>query len=190
MTTDSRTFTWYALTTAPQREFAVQSILDREGFATFVPVRREFRYVNKTARIQRRKVEKVYPLMPRYVFLGMADGTPGWGRVFCFMLDPTDNRGRAITGIIGHEGKPSPIPHAPLRDMMVRHNKGAFNAPGFQRYMQTKREFAVGDKVLTEDGLFEGRVIDITDAKARVLVEFLGAQRIVDADLERLVAAE
>lgn len=187
---DSRAYRWYALTTAPQKELAVQKILDRDGFATFVATKTEFRYVNRTARVQRRKVERTYPLMARYVFVGMNEGTPGWGRISAFMHSVGDARGRAITGVIGQNGKPSPIPHDPLRDLMVRHASGRFNAPGYQRWMETRREFGVGDRVLTDIEGIEGKVIEITDAKARVLMEFLGASREVHIPLEKLAAAE
>ena len=71
---DSREYDWFVLCVAPQRELAVEKILGGEGFATFVPTRREFRFANHIARMKKRKTEKTYPLFPRYILLGCQIG--------------------------------------------------------------------------------------------------------------------
>lgn len=184
---DSRAYAWFVVVVPPQKELAAERILGKEGFATFVPVRREYRYANKIARAQGRKTERRFALMPRYLFLGMGAGTPGWDRVVCYRL---------VQGIIGHEGRPLEVPHDTchgqpgLRDLMWRHNAGDFNAPGYQRYMETHREFGPGDDVLAIDENLKGKVIEIIEDRARVELPFFGAYRVVEVGLANLRAAE
>ena len=178
---DSRAYSWYAVCVPPQKEFVFQRLLDRDGFATFVPTRKEWRFANRIARVKKRKSEKVYPVMPRYVFVGMNTGTPGWDAVFRFnIIHPT---------VIGFDGEPYQIPNDPLYRLMREHNRGRFNAPDSHRYMQTHREFKAGDMVLTDDGLFEGRVQELQGNMARVFIEMFGSSREVMVDIDKLVAA-
>ena len=185
---DSREYDWFVLCVAPQRELAVEKILGGEGFATFVPTRREFRFANHIARMKKCKTEKTYPLMPRYIFVGMSDRTPGWERIFCFTGALNYRRERIISSVIFMNGKPYQIPHDPIHDLMDRFNHGHFNCPEREKYMQTYREFKVGDEVLTEDGLFEGRVKEIDGNIATMLVNIFGGNREIMVALDKLVA--
>ena len=163
---DSRKFKWFVICAEPQRELAVQKIMDGEGFATFVPVAIEPKFANAAARARMEKTEIALPIMPRYVFLGMKRGlTPGWERVFCFtqLFGPRRNdtggldrlsepalfrRRRVITGVLGLNGRPCEVRHDTvkgkngepdmpgLRAFMLRHNKGEFNAPGYHKKMR------------------------------------------------------
>lgn len=195
-------FVWYAVTTAPQREKATQALLDREGFATFLPVRKEYSYRNKYDRARRQKSESTYALLPGYVFLGMSGQTPGWERVFCFVEKLTGKitaggtaetrpmprykpRDRVIRSVIGK------LPIKAVEDTIRRHAAGQFNAPAYKRHQGLRRqEFSIGDAVETDIEGLTGRVIDIRDARARVLMEFLGSEREIEIEVGKLVAAQ
>jgi len=214
---DSRAYRWFVLCVPPQRELAVQKVMAREGFATFVPVAKEWKFTNAAARARMKKSEVKLPLMPRYVFLGMSDQTPGWGRVFCFtqffaprkeddgqvwlerLGTPTYRPRRIITGVIGFNGRPYEVPHdtvkgqdgkpdrVGIRAFMLRHNAGKFNAPSHHKYMQTHREFEVGDMVETDDEAFTGQVIEIEDHKAVFEMMMFGRKVKTRISLENLV---
>ena len=195
----SRAYRWFVLCVPPQKELAVQQIMDREGFATFVPVAKEHKFANGAARARAEKTLASVPLMPRYVFIGMNDNTPGWERVFCFTSIFNPRKERVATGVIGMNGEPYEVPHDTIRikgqpdrigirAFMLRHNAGEFNAPSYHKHMQTHREFEPGDTVITEDELFTGRVVDITDATARVFIDIFGGGHEVKVPLEKLVA--
>ena len=177
---DSRDYSWFVLCVPPQREFVVEILLSRTGFAIFIPTKREFKFANMAARRRGRKTEMTLPIMPRYVFMGMNDHTPGWYGALRF---------KVITGIIGFDGQPYEMPNEPLRKLMWQHNSGEFNAPLHHRYMQTHREFEEGDDVITDDGLFEGKVVQISGNMAKVFIEMFGQYREVSITLEKLVAA-
>ncbi len=187
---DSRNYDWFVLVVPPQRELAVEKILsDDEGFATFVPVTRKYDFANGAARARMEKTEVLLPLMPRYVFLGMKSGrTPGWDRVFCYTGIFNRYKRRIATGVLGVDGKPCQVRHEPLRLFMLRHSSGSFNAPSYHKHMQTHREFSVGDTVQTEDELFTGRVIDITDNRARVFIDIFGGGHEASIPLANLIS--
>lgn len=204
---DSRSYDWFAVTTRPQREIVAATILEKQGFAVFVPTETRWRWVTHKNRIRKRKFEVEYPLIPRYVFIGMNAGTPGFEGLFCFMQQLDDHspmtsphmldkpRGlqhRLITGIIGHQGVPVQIPHdgpQGLRNLMWLHSGGKFRAPSYHRYMETHREYQVGDRVEVDGGIFEGKVTEVTSEGAKVLVEFFGSQRLVSVGLEKIAPA-
>ncbi len=185
---DSRLFNWYVLCVPPQTELAVESIMGAEGFATFVPVSCKYDFANGAAKARMEKTEVVLPIMPRYVFIGLNGKTPGWERVFCYLGIFNRYKRRIATGVLGVDGKPCMVRHDPLRKFMLRHSSGAFNAPSYHKYMKTHREFEVGDMVVTEDELFTGRVVEITDDRARVFIEIFGGGHEASIPLENLVA--
>lgn len=170
---------WYALVVPPQREVLTQEILDRLGFATFVPVERRWRRRNKFAKA---KELIAYALAPRYVFLGLEPGdTPWWdlGQV------------HLVTGVVGHEGVPAEIPKQPMLDV-IRSYANGLNAPTAERWMRTRREFRVGDQVEVVGGPLAGlrvEVVEISGSKAKVLLQLFGSVQNVWSPLDNLEAA-
>ncbi len=130
---DSSAFAWFVLCVRAQTELATEKIMgpSGEGFATFLPVSREFKFANGPARARMQKTEVALPIMPRYVFLGMSGLTPGWERVFCYTGIFNRYKRRIVTGVLGVDGKPCRVRHEPLRLFMLRHSKGEFNALRF-----------------------------------------------------------
>ncbi len=186
---NSREYSWYVLCVPPQKELAVEKIMSAEGFATFVPIKREHKFANAAARARKIKTEIVLPIMPRYIFLGMAPGkSPGWERVFCFTGIFNYRRHRVITGVLGVDGKPCWVRHEPLRRFMLRHSSGEFNAPSYHKLMETHREFEPGDMVQTEDQMFEGRVVEIEGNRAKVFIEIFSGGHKASIPLEQLVS--
>lgn len=183
---DCRSYTWFVAFTPPQKEFTAEKLLGDSGLATFFPTRRELHWSNgaDAARGWKGKRVKEYPLFPRYVFIGMLE--PMWIAVWGLTRDPH----RVVTSILGVDDVPAVVPHKPLWALMQRHGGGEFTAPESHRYMVTGREFSEGDRVLTDDGLFEGLVENINGTTAQVIVKMLGASRQVTIPLENLIAAE
>ena len=188
---DSRNYNWFVLVVPPQKELAVEKIMVGEGFATFVPVKRQHKFANAAARGRGIRTEKALPIMPRYVFIGMApDITPGWDRVFCYTGIFNRYKRRVANGVLGVDGRPCRVRHGPLRAFMLRHSAGEFNAPGYHVSEHVHRQFAPGDLVATEDELFAGRVVDIRGNRARVFIEIFGGGHEVSIPLEKLVSIQ
>ncbi len=190
---DSREYSWFVLCVPPQREIAVEQIMgpDGEGFATFVPVTIRYDFANGAARARMIKTEIKLPIMPRYVFIGMSDRTPGFERVFCYTGIFNRYKHRIATGVLSLDGKPCQVRHEPLRKFMLRHSAGQFNAPLYHRKMrQTGREFGPGDMVTTEGEGFEFQVLDIEDGKASGFVKMFGKMNRVQVSIENLFLIE
>ena len=194
-------YTWHVLTVAPQRlaitakrlriardnntepEPILQEMLRREGFATFLPVRQEFRKPHRFAKV-RDKVERLYPLLPGYLFLGMNDRTPDWFNVFRFDM---------VQGVLCLEGRPVVIPAREVSKLAARSMSGAFKAPGEHQHMHTHREFMAGDTAELIDGAMAGtsvNVVEIDGAHATIRHMFFGSEREVIVPLEKLAAVE
>jgi hypothetical protein len=69
---------WYGLTGPPQKEFAAQEIMTRRGYTTFCPFESLWR---KKSRYTNEKDLRHFPLMPRYLFVGLGS-SPSWYYIF------------------------------------------------------------------------------------------------------------
>jgi transcription antitermination factor NusG len=171
---------WYALLVAPQKEFVAQKILRRYGLRTFVPVRREWRRVNK---FTADKLLRAFPLAPRYVFAGFKPGVPLWFDLFALPV---------VSGAVCICDRPMRLPTGEVVKM-IRKLGGGLNAAEAARFMRTHHEFAVGDTVEVTAGPFEGMrvpVVSISGPRARVLLSlFGGAVDTIDMALDDLQAA-
>lgn len=170
--------TWYAIVVVPGREFVAQKILRRYGLSTFVPVRREWRRRNKYVR---EKELQTYVVAPRYVFGGF-DACPLWFDLFAL---PN------VSGVVGFLDEPARIPsHAMAR--LIRKTGGGLNAPQVQKFMRTHHEFSLGQVVEIIGGPFEGRkvpVVELSGARAKVLVELFGTDTPIEVPTDLLQAA-
>lgn len=201
---DSRAYTWFALRVQPQRELHVERVLADLGFAVFVAVSKRWEFPNRQTRARWEKREVIRPIMPGWVFVGMASFTPGWERIVWIPL---------VTGVASWGGQPMVIPHdrrpiknsagdvvghrTGLRDLIHQQAGGRFNAPDYQRWQDTRATFKAGDTVLTQmtDEVGEairGKVIEITDRRCKLLLDkgLFGAVREIEADITKLRAVE
>jgi transcription antitermination factor NusG len=161
------------------KEFTAERILDDAGLIVFVPTETKFRKVNRMAKS---KTEMRFALIPGYCLVGifrsdLSEMDGQWAKVFRFRL---------VREVIGHNGRPMALPYKQVRSLLVRHSRGEFNAPDAQRWMQTYREFASGDRVEVLEGPFEGHVAEVTEIRgqqARMVLRLFGADRAVDIPL-------
>lgn len=187
--TDSRSYDWFAVLCRPQGEKTADRIFEDMGFATFLPTRTAWRYITHKNKEMGTKFEVEYALMPRYLFLGINQGTPGIGAVYAFMERPGGRR--LIQGMLSDQGWPVVIPHDGrngLRQLMWLHAGGEFRAPDYHRYMATYEEFNVGETGHHLGLGISGRVVDVTETQAQMAVQFFGAERLVSIKLEKVKA--
>jgi transcription antitermination factor NusG len=170
---------WYALRVPPQKEFVAAEILRRKGLATFLPVERLWRRKNKYVK---EKVLRTYALMPRHVFTGFDKRAVSWFNVFELP---------AIQGVVGRNGTPLKLDEDGMARIMRLYENG-IKAPDEQQWMQTHKEFAIGDTVQIMGGVFDGwkvPVVAIMKSEARVIVELFGMPREIEISTGQLVAA-
>ena len=173
-------YQWFVLRVKTGREDMVERALMHRGFATFCPHVSQWRFANGIARRRGIKKRKMFPVFSGYCFVGLSEVTPSWGAIW--PVTP-------VLTVIGREGVPTIVAPEPFRWLLTRHGRGEFNAPEHHRWIDTHREFNIGDAVITGDGLIEGRVEAIDGRKATIFVRLLGADRKIEADVDQLVAA-
>jgi transcription antitermination factor NusG len=177
--TEAAGLLWFALAVTAQHEKAIFWEIRDIGFEAFCPVRTK--YVRVSSKPKRR-VERQYPLLPRYLFVGF-DGAPA-----LFDVCTLDH----VKGVLGVDG-PLAIPTAEIQRLMDRQAKGEWRAPEWQRNMQIGEvHYRAGDRVRVDlpgqDGEF---VIESMHRRKAILrgLGLLGAQ-VVKVDVRRLEPVE
>lgn len=166
---------WHVLQVKAGTEFTVEALLERRGLVAVVPMRSEWRRLN---RYVHRKVREEYPLAPRYVFVGFPDrARPAWGKVFDITM---------VHAVIGFDGRPWPMSGVLTALFLIRNMD--HSVPDAWQYMRKGKEFDVGDVVDIVEGDHVGkrvRVSAIEGDAARVLLPLFGRLKVPLANLER-----
>lgn len=138
---------WYALRTAPQKEFAVETILKGYGLKAFCPREIKWRRVGR-----HRKTRVEYPMLSRYLFV--SGGDP-WEIL-------RDHRHRGVQGVVGVSGRPAPIPEHAI-ERLARLSGAAIPT----RTTPIRRSFVAGDEVEIVSGPFRGYLVPIESIHGR-----------------------
>lgn len=169
---------WYALMVSSQREFAAAHGLEEAGVAVFCPTRTRWVRIRRPGRD---RVERQFPLMPGYVFIGMDDPSQ-WAEARCV----THVRGR-----VGFDGVPSVIPTPQIQRLMDREASGEWRAPNRDR-RAIGRFLSIGDIVTAESiklPAAKGHSLEVEAVRGHKAIlkglGILGAQ-VIEVDMRRL----
>lgn len=169
MTSASKTKRWYLIYSKPREEGLAKKNLDRQGYDTYLPMARVPR------RRSGRRVVRVEPMFPRYLFIHLDTETDNWAPIRSTF---------GVSTLVRFGPKPSAVP-----DDLIDLLKQRDDARGVQDIPM--HEFETGQRVRIEEGPFMGyegiylaptsqqRVIVLLDivgkaAKARVETAALG----------------
>lgn len=175
---------WYAIRTAPQREFAlvgrtddkgewVPGILERKGYTVFLPTETKVRRQSATSR---KRVAVQYPMFVRYIFV---QGPVPWLHL---MME------RHITGVVGFDGRPAPIPDSAIQRLRAMSG----SAIPHRSSPNPHRSFRAGELAEISCGPFSGQVVKIEGLhgrKAKIFVNLFGTRKLVEIDVAKLEAA-
>ncbi len=162
-----------------RRVFVPEHILRRAGFQTFLPVRKEYRQMN---RYSTNKELVSYPLLNDWLFVGWDEAENRWHQLMD--LD-------VVGGVMATGGRPVRIKEAAVKALMRRYGGGKLS-PDTYRYMKTGAEFRVGDVVKVLEGPFDGhelRVVDIAGPSVRAVLDILGGATEIEIGAGVLEAA-
>lgn len=168
---------WFAIRTAPQREFALageHGILRKKGYEVFLPTETKKR---KSIKKGRRFVYEVsYPMFTRYIFV--REGF-SWLELMAE---------RHVSGVVGFEGQPAPIPDAEITRLKAM--SGALIP--HRRSVNPHKAVRKGEMAEITYGPYAGQVVKIEGLhgqKARVFLTLFGGAREVEIKLAQLEAA-
>jgi transcriptional antiterminator RfaH len=150
-------FVWYVVRTNPQCEDRAQASLEAAGFISFLPKMR------KETRHPRTKVWRVraYPLMTRYLFLGMSTGQEHWGHV----------RGcDGVECVLGVNGLPVRVPSRDVEALIDAQAKGRFDQ---MRRSSVKRPYRLQEPVMMTEGPFQGFHGNVNDYHGKRMIEVM-----------------
>ena len=170
---------WFALRVKPQKEIVAERILRGLNYMAVTPTRSEWRHASRKAVNQKRKRKVYFPVMWGYVLVAFPSD-----QRFINWYDLT--RLHIVSSIVAVNGLPLQLSgdqvDAAMKDWGVR-----LQARDISKYMRSHGEYEVGDTVHVFAGGFdgvEGKVVDITNGEARVLMKFMNAEHVVTAPLD------
>lgn len=161
---------WYAVQTQPRREALARLHLERQGFASFCPLRRKIR------RSGNRHVEEMAPLFPGYLFVA---------------LDLANDQWRSVNGTIGvmrlvafgAGGSPAPLVPGFVEHLAKLGDMGGGFGDGLKK----------GDRIRIMGGPFDelcGILESASDQeRVTVLLSLLGKDTRVHMRRDLLIAA-
>jgi len=164
---------WYAIRTAPQREFAIEQILRLRGVTAFVPTETKWRRVG--AKKKRTPVQR--PMLPRYIMIQYPDP---W-----VVVRAMEHRG--VSGVVCFGGVPAPIPERSIAWLAKRSGAAVPT-----RTVSVHRAFAPGDKVEIVSGPYRGWCVELKSIRGevgKVLVRMFGTEMPAEIRLDDLEAA-
>lgn len=150
---------WYALRTAPMKEFAVDLILTNHGVQVFCPI--EVKWKRVGPRKKRTRFE--YAMLPRYLFVRCSDP---WSDV---LRQPW---ARNIQGVVSLNGLPAPIPEAAIA-RLAKLSGSAIPTSS----VPVHKSFNPGETVRVARGGFQGRLVKLESIKGKagiILTEMFG----------------
>ena len=149
-----------------ERVFVPEMILTRAGFDVFYPKKFEWRVVN---RYTKEKKLMPFPLLEGWMFVAWRDGDWCW---------PDIERLDVVAGVMGAGGVPVRVRHADMNRLFRAYGGKRFVSGDVQRFMRTRGEFDVGDRVEVLTGPYRTQtveVLDITGDRAQCLIRMFGA---------------
>jgi transcription antitermination factor NusG len=168
---------WYPLIAAPQKEFKAEADINSRGLTAFVPREVKMRRVSPHSK-KRKAVE--YPLMMRYVFVGVEKGTMPWHD-----LRQIDT----IVGAVRFNGAPVRIRPSEI-EALRKHNG---QVVPYIASVSTHRAFQVGEVAVVAEGALKGSSVTVDGVSgetATITLEMLGSQRQTTVPLEMLEPVE
>lgn len=127
---------WYALAVAAHRDFDVWREINKAGITAYCPLRTSF---VKPHRHARTRIERPFPLLEGYVFVGFPDGEADWPTVLSI---------KHVKGRIGINDRPSLIREAQIQRLIDRQARGIYRTNGSLRGMvREESHVRVGDTV-------------------------------------------
>ena len=162
---------WYVAQVKPNGFARAEANLDRQGFETFMPLRR------KTVRHARQMRDVLRPVFPGYLFIKFGSERADWRKI---------NSTFGVSKLISFEaGKPAPVPDALMAGLRARCDD--------HQILQPLDDLRTGERVRMLSGAFADFVGEVEEMVSndcvRLLFELMGQTTRVDVprgDVERI----
>lgn len=161
---------WHVVYSQPHKELYAARHLTAQGYQTFTPqLSRMVRHARKTQSVLR-------PLFARYIFISFDPAVDYWRPVLGTF---------GVTSMIMNGERPRPVPRGVVEALIA-----AYDGRGGYDFRHDMRP---GDPVRFLGGAFAeqlGELVTLDDAgRVGVLLDILGARRVVSARVENLIPA-
>lgn len=156
---------WYLIYSKPRQETLAQTNLQRQGYATYLPL------VRQPRRRAGKRVQTVGPMFPRYLFINLDSQTDDWGPIRSTL---------GVVSLVRFGQRPVPVPERLLEALRAREDEKGLQVVPVD-------EYEAGTPVrITEGGLtgYEGIFLSRSGhERVTVLLDIMGkvARATVDA---------
>jgi transcription antitermination factor NusG len=151
------------------RVFVPEHILQKAGFATFLPVKKIWR---KKHRFTAEQELVSFPLVANWMFVGWPVERARWHDLLAL---------RVVAGVLGSGGRPIAVRPKQVAHLMKLWGNGV--PPAVRRAVVQADRLAVGDDVTVGQGPFEdfkGKVVELNEAGAKVAINLFGRETPVE----------
>jgi len=125
---------WYLIHTKPREERLAKKHLERQGYATYLPL------APLRRRRRGRTIRVIDPMFPRYLFINLSDETDDWRPIRSTI---------GVSTLVRFGMVPAQVPVSLITALRQREN-----AEGIQPIPD--RDYRSGDRVRVAEGLMEG----------------------------------
>ena len=163
---------WYLVYAKPRQEHIAKENLERQGYATYLPLMRVPR-----RRLSRRTI-RVEPMFPRYLFILLDKITDNWAPIRSTV---------GVSNLVRFGGEAAPVPGDLIDALRAReNNEGVQDFP--------LHSYTRGQKVRIEEGPFMGYegifLAKTSDERVLVLLDLIGKQARARVHLDSLGPAD
>lgn len=163
---------WYLVYAKPKKEELARVNLERQGYPTYLPKMRTPR------RRQGRRIIRVEPMFPRYLFIHLDTETDNWAPIRSTL---------GVVNLVRFGMFPSPVPDDLIATLHAREDsEGIQDLP--------LHTFEEGQKVRIEDGPFMGYegifLAQTSQERVMILLDIVGKQARANVNVEHLGPAD
>lgn len=156
---------WYLVYAKPRAEAVAQTNLERQGYATYLPLIRQPR------RRAGRRVFAIGPMFPRYLFIRLDRATDNWGPIRSTL---------GVVSVVRFGGVAAPVPDGLIEALKRREDDQGLHVVPVDSYHPGARVRIIEGGLMGYEGVFLARS---GHDRIAVLLELMGrtARTVVDA---------
>lgn len=163
---------WYLVYSKPRQEEVARTNLERQGYQSYLPM------VRVPRRRLGRRVVRIEPMFPRYLFIRLDTATDNWAPIRSTL---------GVSSLVRFGMHPSPVP-----DELVAYLRSRDTAAGYQDL--PLHTFKAGQKVVIEEGPFRGYegilMARTSHERVTVLLDIVGRSARAQVNIEHLGPVE
>jgi len=161
---------WYLIHTKPRQEHIARTHLERQGYTTYLPV------VSQARRRSGRRIYKIEPFFPRYLFIYLDTSTDNWAPI---------RSTKGVSTLVQFGFTPAIVPDDLVAQVKVRENGQGLHEINVS-YQKGDRVHILDGPMMGYEGIFQACT---GEERIIVLLDVMGKQARLEVDLDAVAQA-